>query len=112
VARAALARERDRAADRSDGGDVVVLDQDAVVERHPMVAPAAAAHRVLLERPPAGRGLARVDDVGAGAAHRFDVAAGERGDARQPLHEVQRRPLGFQDPERAAAHAPRPRRAR
>ena len=52
-----LSRIRDRAADRAGRGDVVVLDQDAVVQAPPVVAAAAAAHRVLLRARRPGRVL-------------------------------------------------------
>ena len=47
--------------------DVVVLDQCRVPQAHPVVHPAAAADRVLLQRAQAGRGLAGVADPRAGA---------------------------------------------
>ena len=51
-------------------GDVVVLDQGRVAERHAVVDAAAAADGVLLQRPQARRGLAGVADRGAGARRR------------------------------------------
>ncbi len=57
-----------------------------------MVAAAARAHRVLLERAKRRRRLARVehDDPAVG---RVDVAPRQRGDPRQALQEIERRPL-------------------
>jgi hypothetical protein len=52
---------------------------------------------MFLERAQAGRRLPRVEDHRARARHAFDVAAGQRRDPRQPLHEVQRDALGNQD---------------
>src|SRR6267142_1663698 len=111
MARAALARPRNRLADRAERRDVIVLDQDAVEEPESVIAPAPAAYRVLLERAPAGGGLARVDDLGARAAHRQAEAPRVRRDARESLHEVQRRALRFEDADRGSAHV-RERRAR
>ena len=72
---------------------VVVLDQDGGVEPGAMVGAAAAAHGVLLEDAQRRRGLAGIED-GDAARGRVDEARGQRGDARQPLQEVQRDPLG------------------
>ena len=82
--------------------DVVVLDQDAVVEAGAMVAAAAGAHRVLLERAQRRRRLARVehgDPVRGGV----DETPRQRGDARQALQEVERGPLRRQHQRRRAA---------
>ena len=59
-----------------------------------MVHPAAGAHRLLLERAQARRGLARVEDARAGALDRLHVARRQRRDARQPAEEVERHALG------------------
>ena len=69
-------------------GDVVVLDQHRVVEAEPMVAAAADAHRVFLERAQARRRLARVDDprVGCGRTD-STIAARDRGDPAQVAEE-------------------------
>ena len=50
-------------ADAAGRGDVVFLDQDAVVQRHALVLAAAHAHRVLLRLAQARQGLARVEDA-------------------------------------------------
>ena len=54
-----------------------------------MVAAAAAADGVLLERAQAGRRLARVEDRRAGAVDELDESRGERGDAAEPRDERQ-----------------------
>src|SRR4029079_10591785 len=59
------------------------------VESRAMVAAAASAHRILLERAQRWRGLARVED-GDLPTRRVDVATGPRGDSRKALHEVER----------------------
>ena len=57
---------------------VVVLDHRRVGQRHPVVDAAAAAHRVLLQRPQARRGLAGVADRRLGALQRVGPARGWR----------------------------------
>ena len=73
---------------------MIVLDQHAVVEPHAMVLRAAHPRRIFFEHAQAGNGLARVEQDRAGAGDRVDIVAGERGDSRQMLERVQRRPLG------------------
>ena len=82
-------------ADAAREPDVVVLDQDPVVEARAMVAAAAGAHRVLLERAQRRRRLARVEhrDPAVGGV---DVAPRQRGDPGQALQEVERGPFGGQ----------------
>ena len=84
----------DRRGDAAGRGDVVVLDQRRVAERHPVVDAAAAAHGVLLERPQARGGLAGVADRGAGAGDGVDPVPGQRRDAGQVADQVERGPLG------------------
>src|SRR3989344_4706307 len=72
---------------------MIVLDKDEVVEPEPVVCPAAALHGVFLDLPPAGRGLARVEDPGARAADGRDKLRRERGDAGEPLEKVERNSL-------------------
>ena len=75
------------------GGQVVVFDEDPIVQPHAMVDSAPAAHGVFLESPPPGRGFAGVQDAGAGALQKADVAGGGRGDAGEALHEIQGHPF-------------------
>src|SRR5581483_9513701 len=91
----------DRVRPVAQGREVVVLDEDAIGEADAVVVPAALADGVLLQEPPAGGGLARVEDLAA-AAGDIDVAARQRGDAAEPLQEVQGRALRGQD----RAHRP------
>ena len=74
--------------------DVVLLDQDRVVEADPVVAPAAGGDRRLLESAQARGRLTGVENRGAGAGDRLDVARRERGDPREVTEEVERRALG------------------
>src|SRR5207244_11505380 len=64
---ATRAQRGDGGADPAGEAQVVVLDENRVVEAAPMVAAAAAADGVLLERSQAGRRLARVEDRGVGS---------------------------------------------
>ena len=84
-----LARALHRLADVAvERGEVVVLDQHAGRQIHPMVRAAARAHRVLLERAPAGRAsFACRGSWRPVPRHRVDVARGERRDAGQVLHD-------------------------
>ena len=69
-----------------------------------MVAAAAHAHGVLLERAQAGRRLARAGDARPGAGDGVDDAAGGGGDAAQPAEEVERRALAGEQRRARAAH--------
>ena len=83
------ARGRHGRADRTGGRDVVLFDEDAVEQADAVVAPAAAAHGVLLREPQPRNGLARVEERAACAGELLDVAArrGRRGGQR--LQEVE-----------------------
>jgi len=80
--------------DAAGRGDVVFLDQDAVVEPDALVLSAARAHRVFFGQAQAGQRLAGVEDGGARAGDGCDVRPGRRRHGRQGLQEIQRRPLG------------------
>src|SRR5689334_17811004 len=81
--------------------NVVVLDQDRVEQADAMVGGAAAAHGVLLQRPQGRRRLARVENRDPTAAG-VDETARSRRHAREPLQEVQRRPLADEECSRGA----------
>ena len=68
-----------------------------------MVAAAAGRDRGLLQRPQPRRRLAGVEDLGAGAGHRLDVARGQRRDAGEVAEEVERGALGGQQRRRRPA---------
>ena len=76
---------------------MVVLDQDGVVEAHPVVGGAAGASRVLLPVAQPGHGLASVENRHLVAPGDSDVLGGQAGDSRQMLEEVERGPLPGQD---------------
>ncbi len=76
---------------------MVVLDQDGVIQTEAVVDPSAAADGVFFQQAKSRRGLAGIDDDGPGPLHRLDIGMGQTGDAAEPSHEVQRRPLGGQD---------------
>ncbi len=115
-----LPRGADRVADRDALGgehrEVVVLGEHGVGERRAMVVAAAVPHGLALEHAQAGRGLAGVDDAGARAGDRRDVARGEGRDAAHPLGEVECDALGAQHgvgrPVDAGQHGRRLRRPR
>ena len=73
---------------------MIVLDQQAVVEPHAVVLRSAHPRRIFLEQAQARDGLARVEQRCAGAGDRVDIAAGQRGDAREMLESVERRAFG------------------
>ena len=83
--------------------DVIIFDQEHVIERQTVVLPPAHAHGILFQEAIAGRCLARVQDRRRRRGYRIDEAARQRGNARQPLQEVQRRALGCQQAPRRAA---------
>src|SRR5512133_3170265 len=89
--------ELDGDADRAGDAQVVVLDQNPVVEREPVVFSASAAHRIFLERAQSGRRLARIEDLRTGVGHRLDVASREGGDARQTAEQVERQALAREE---------------
>ena len=71
-----------RLGDAAAHGDVIVLDQHAVIEPHPVVLRAAHPRRIFLEHAQAGNGLARVEQDRAGPRDRVDIAPRQRRDAR------------------------------
>jgi len=77
--------------------EMVVLDEHQIVETEPMIAPAATSYRVFLEAPPAGRGLARIEDLNVQTFDAVHVLRGERCDARKPLDKIQRHAFGTED---------------
>ena len=79
------------------GGDVVVLDQDAVAEVEAVVVAAAEAYGVALESAEAGRRLARVDDAHRQAGDGVGEGARQRGGAGEALEEVEGDALGRED---------------
>ena len=81
---------------RRDAEDVVVLEEDGVVEADAVAVAAAAADGVLLERAPAGRGLAGVKEFDVGALDRLDELGGAGCDAGHAAQEVEHGALGAQ----------------
>ena len=68
--------------DAACNGDMIVLDQHAIVEPHAMVLRTAHPRGELVEDPEAGNGLARVEQHRPRAGDRIDILARERGDTR------------------------------
>ena len=98
LARARAQRRRDAAGD----GDVIVLDQHRVIEAEAVIAAAAGAHRIFLQRAQARRRLARADDLRLVPATACDEARGRGGDAAEMAEKIQRDALGRQDAARRA----------
>ncbi len=92
----AAARGEDRRPDAAGHGDVVVLDQHAIVEAEAVVHAAAHADGVFLHGAQSRHGLARAADARLVAAHRLDQRGRAAGDAAEMAEEVQRDPLGGQ----------------
>src|SRR5438067_2204507 len=59
---------------QAEGGEVIVLDEDAVEEADAVVVAAAAAHGVFLQESPTGQGLAGVEDLALQPGDGLDVA--------------------------------------
>ena len=87
---------------RRRNGDMIVLDQHAVIEPHAVVLRPAHPRRIFLQHTQPGNGLARVEQDRAGAIDRVDVAPSQRGDAGQMLERIERRPFGGEHRPRVA----------
>ena len=74
-------------------GCVVLLDQDRVVETHPVVGPAARRHRGLLQRPQSRGCLPRVEDPGPRALDSPNEPRGQGRDPGEVAEQVERGPL-------------------
>jgi hypothetical protein len=55
-------------------GEMIVLDENAVVQADTMIVPAALADGVFLQQPPTGRGFPRVEDLSGEAGDGIEVA--------------------------------------
>ena len=97
VRRRARAGRLDRGGDPAGRGDVIVLDQHGVEETGSMIGAAAHGDRVLVENPPAGEGLARVDDLRAGSGHPLHEFPGGGGDPGHASDEIEGRALRGQN---------------
>lgn len=78
------------------GGEVVVFDQHAVVEPHPVIRTAAAADSVFLQGPPAGQRFASVENLRTRPRGRVDELSRQRGDPAQMRQKVEHRPFAGQ----------------
>ena len=70
-------------------GDVVVLDENGVIQPHPVVPDAAGSGRELFKAAQSRGRLAGVENLTTGTLYLFDVPCRERGDTTEALHEVQ-----------------------
>jgi hypothetical protein len=98
VAEAAL----HRGSDSARGGDMVILDQHHVVEPKAVIDASSKSDRELVEDAQSGRGLSRIGDAGAGPLDGIDILPGQGRDAAHALQNIERRPLGLQDPREGA----------
>src|ERR1700732_2056274 len=94
--RRAGTRRHDRTADGAGGGDVVFLDEHAVIETEAMVVAAAAAHGILLRGAQPREGLARVEDAAGRTLDRIGAAPRGGSRAGEQLQEVERGALSAQ----------------
>ena len=78
-------------------GEVVVLDEHHIEHAHAMVASATAGDGVFLEPPPAGRRLARVENLCRRAFDGIHELRGQSGNTGQPLDKIQCDPFGAQN---------------
>src|SRR5262249_36035276 len=97
-------RPLQRFGDSAGERDVVVLDENAVGQIQAVVHAAATAHSVLVEHPPAGNGLARVENAGVRADHGIHIFAGERCDSAHALQYVQYYALAGEQYARVVPH--------
>ena len=74
--------------------DMVLLDQNRIPQRQPVIAAAAAAHGILLGDAQSRERFARIDDLSTGAGYGVGINAGLAGDRRQQLQEIQRTAFG------------------
>ena len=84
---------------------VVVLDEDGVIQPHAVIAAPAGAHRVFLQDPQPGQGLARAGDARGRALGLCHGSSRQGGDAAQMRHEIQGRALGRQQRTHRPLHA-------
>src|SRR6478752_3133972 len=89
-------RALDRGADVARKRDVIVLDQNGVVEAEAVIAAAAGADRIFLERAKSGCRLAGADDACPRSLRGGDERGGRRCNAAQVTEKVQRCPFGGQ----------------
>ena len=78
-------------------GEMVVFDENHVEQSDTMIFSPAASDGIFFKPPPAGRRLARVENLRPRAADGNHELRGERGDAGKVLHKIQRDSLGGQN---------------
>ncbi len=83
-------RELDGMHEAAGKRDVILLDQDRVIEAEAVVDTPARCHRRLLQRPQPRGCLARIEDLGAAAAHTLNEACRQRRDAGEMAEQVER----------------------
>ena len=76
--------------------EMVVLDQDAIPQTEAVIRPATQRHGPFFQDPQARRRLPGIDDPGPEPLHRVAELRRQRGDAGQPLQEIQGHALALQ----------------
>src|SRR5262249_36178502 len=76
---------------------MIVLDQDAVEQPHPMVHTATARDRVFIKHAQAGAGFAGVNNASPRALNAIDISSRERSNTAQALKEIERDAFRHQD---------------
>src|SRR6476620_10933942 len=76
---------------------MVVFDEHTVGERKPVVGSSTERHSPFLDGPPAGEGLACVEDCDRVTAHGLAESTRERRNPREVLEEIQGDSLGRED---------------
>lgn len=85
-----IPRGGDRRLDAANAGDVVILDQHPVIEPHAVVHRPAEAAGVFGQLAIAGNGFAGVEQAAFGMFDLAHIGAGQGGDARQMLQDIER----------------------
>ena len=68
---------------------MVVLNQHAIRQVESVILPAAATDRILIQHAKAGGGLTSIENFCFGSTDRFHKFSRQRGNAAQPLQQVQ-----------------------
>ena len=81
----------------SQGGEVIILNEDLVIKANSMVGAAAAFNRVFFEAAPTRRGLAGVEDLRFCAFDCVDKLRRQGGDSGEALDKIESHALRCQD---------------
>src|SRR4030095_6481255 len=76
---------------------MIILDEHAVGQRTAMICSPAQGNRPFLKRPPPGKSFAGIENLDPAALSCWAESAGQGGDPREVLQEIQSDPLGRKD---------------